>query len=484
MKSCIVLFSALSILLAQSVKEDPLTSRLSSSHPYLTDPEIYNSLNLAHSPLGTFENDSNRLTLQSGYLHRSWNDISQTGYNGNYLTVPSIRIGQPKVAFFEIAYGPEFLSSNHSSHVFSLTQHRFAVIMAGQTPSSLFQASLGCYGTMGKQTWGADGYNRIKLGLDKLRIDLGSQVHPLLRLGFHGGASAQIDTLTDPTDSHQDRFFQTDLPSYGGYADFGSDRIPVRSNLSLDFCSRRFVYVSKGIPPFMPNGNENAIIYDSLNFLWQTMARLPAGEYQIKPAFLFGWSKTAARMYTPHEENDPLKLGPEIDETSYNLSRLRFGLGINLETKQYAAIFTEYHLSSQSLECGQAFTQPRTPQRTLHSLNIGVSSDLHKIISLPLQITPRIGYFLHGSNRLNGAARYASTPFSLWDGKSQEWRYHPENLLEAFERTSGFTLGAEGTLLNQILSYDLHLAFLSRASNSDSGTEFGAEINFALPDKK
>lgn len=484
MKSCILIISALSICLAQTFKEDLLTGRLSSAHPHLTDAETYNSYDLAHSPLGTFENDSNRLTLQTSYLHRSWNDVSQTGYNGNYLTLPSVRIGQPKVAFFEIAYGPQFLSSNHSSTVFSLTEHRFAITLAGQTPSALFQTSLSGCGSIGKQTWEADDYNRIVLDLDRLRIDLGSQIHPLLRLGFHGGVSARIDTLTDPTGFHQDRFFQTDLPSYGGYADFGSENVPVRSNLSLDFSSKRFVYVSKGIPPYMPNGNENAIIYDSLNLSWQTMAHIPVGEYQIKPAFLFGWSKNSAQLYTPHEENDPLKLGPAIDQANYTLSRIKFGLGINLEAKQYATVFTEYHLSSQSIDCGQAFTQPQTSERALHSLAIGLSSNLHKHISLPLEVTPRIGYFVYGSDRMNGQARFASTPFSLSDGKSQEWRYHPEDLLEAFERTSGFTLGADGSLLNQKLNYDLHLTFLSRASDGNGGVEFGTEVTFALPDKK
>ncbi|MFP4242970.1 MAG: hypothetical protein ACLFQB_14070 [Chitinispirillaceae bacterium] len=484
MRNILLVLFATSACIAQNLAGDIPDRRTSSARPSLTNPDLYNSHDLAHSPLGVFEKDSNRLTLKADYRHLGWTDVSKTGHNSDILKAPSLRIGQPQTAFFEIAYGPQFFSSRHLDNDLFLTQHRFAITLAGQTPSALFQAGLSGYGTIGTQTWGQDNHNRVKLGLDLLRIDLGSQIHPLLRIGFYAGVSARIDTLADPAETHQDRYFQTELPSYGSYADFGSARMPIRSNLSLHSSSNRFVYVSKGIPPQRPNGNENAIIYDSSLFTWQTMGQFHIDQYQFSPAVLIGWGKTSAQMYTPHEENDPVKLGPAHEGENYSISHLNLGIGASMEAMSYATFFTDYLYKSLSLECGEAFATPQISNRTLHSLNIGIKSPLNRHLSIPLELIPRIGYFITGTVRFKDNARFATTPFSLTEGKSQQWRYQPETMLGSFERISGFVFGAEGSAINAKLFYDIHLAFLNRTSDDQSGFGFGSELTFVIPDKK
>ncbi len=481
MKQFLAIISAASVCFAQLGHNNQL-GNLFSAKALMTDAESFNSYYMNGSPLGIFQKDSSRLTIEAGYHYSGWQDVSLYDYNSQIIKAPRIRIGAPKAAFFELSYRPQIFSASYSGLEYSLPVHGFGIMLAGQTPSGLFQASLKGEGYTAKQSFESSDSSRFKLGLDILRIDLGSQVHPLVQVGFYGSIDANIDTLTT-TGYHQDRFFQLSLPSYGGYLMFGSPEIPVTSNMSAGASSSRFVYVSKGVSPEQARGNERAFIRDSLYFNWQSMAQFALNGYALKPAFLLGTGSSSGQFYTPHEENDPLKLGPALDGQDYNLGHFELGFGLSFEALRLGSLYTEYYRSAFSLECGSNLPQPEVSKRAVHTWGLGVTSGLHHFISLPLQLTPRLGYFVSGSTSPDNIFRFAGSPFSLAGTKSQQWRYEPQNFLSGFNRTSGFILGLDGTTIDNRLGFDLHVAFLSRSSDQKSGTQFGSEVRFSVPEK-
>jgi hypothetical protein len=409
-------------------------------------------------------------------------------------------MGEPGRAFFEVFYGPDFLAYNVAGGVdgVSLPLQRFGLTLAGQTESGFFGAAFSADGYVGTQTWENRSDSRWLFGFDKLRIDMRSRVHPLVRVGAFVNAALRIDTLYAPPvqqspgvlqRQHEDRSGQVNLPELGGSVDFGGEGMPVRSNLSLSYASSRFVYVTKGVPNVGVDGvdtrgNENTIINDSIQLFWMAQGRVPINDdYTVKPGVLFGWSNNAGQMFYPHPEGDMFKLGNAITNLWYTLSALYFGLGTGFEALKYADLHIEYAASLWSLSCGAGFLPPpAVTSRTLHHTTFGISTPLHEYVDMPVKVSPRIAYFISGSSDIIGSRWSDVEPLNVAPNKSKAYLYSPQNFLDGFTRISGFTIGVDGTALEDMLSASLWATFLSSKNslNSESGMELGLSAGFRL----
>ena len=488
MKKIIALMAvaaAVSAGFAQYRAVDRQAGMMAEGRPFLTDAARYNSYDLAGSPLGLFEiGPASRLNAAAGYRYYGLGDES-----GHYISGQTLRMGMPGRAFFEVFYGPDVLkNTSDSSNAVGLTLHRFGLTLASQATGGFFRSSIRADGYIGTQEWDKGDSGRVIMGFEALRLDMGSQVHPWVRIGFFFNLSARIDTLYTPDGNlREDRSAHMNLPEFGGNVDFGGEDVPVRSNLSFTYAMSRFVYTSKGlsstIPPIVDaQGNANTILNDSLRLTWLTQGEIPVAEgYVVKPAFLFGISSNTGKMHMPHPENDPFQPRRHIDSLNYTLSGTYFGGGAGFRVGRYADLHAEYTAAVMSLNCGKGYRpQPAVKSRTLHHTSFGLSAPLHNYFDMPLSLTPRIAYFISGSAFATGAVHSDLDPLNAYPGKSKWPLYSPQVFLEGFERTSGFTFGIDGSALEDMLSTSFWMTFLSKDTVKKGGLELGLSVGFTM----
>jgi len=485
-KILIALLTVSSVCLAQHPALDLYSTRLTAGRPFFTDEGIYNSYHFFNSPIGVFEIDSSSLNLEAGYSLFSLDYEKR-----NYLSMPVLRMGEPSRAYFQVSYGYDILSYVTSEDEnMSLPLHRFGLTLAAQSESGLFQASIMSSGYIGTQRWDIGDSTRALLGLENLRFDFGSRVHPMARVGIFIGAGLHVDTLNSfraigqlPRD---DRSAHVVLPAFGGFVDFGDKIIPARSHLSLQYASSRFVYVSKngaGREGIDGLGNEYSIMNDSLQLLWLTAGRVPLGEHFAKPGLLLGFSTNAGKLHYPDEDSDPFNIGHPIPGGDFDLTEVYFGIGSGFEVFNYADFFMEYVYNSASLNYGNhsGFLNPTgfPTSHGLHHFALGVSTPLHNYISTPLNLTPRIAYFISESAGAVQARRMNTRPLNPERYKSA--RYQPQRYLENKESTSGFTLGLDIQSSNEKFGGSIHTTFLNESYRGEAGVEMGLVFTIVIP---
>jgi hypothetical protein len=484
----LIITAAASISFAQSYIAEKHGRTLIEGRPFITDESVYNSYDLFGSRLGLFGNffsdDSLAFTADFGYRYHRLGDQS-----GHYLSGQTIRMGDPERAFFELFYGADLLSHkntqfNNTTYAASLPLHRFGLALAARTASGSFGSSLVAEGYMGTQRWeNAHDYDtRAHLGLEKLRLDFGSEPHPLIRVNFYIGATLRLDTLFAPQTNpiHEDRSAQMNLPEIGANINFGGEDVPVNSNLSVLYASSRFVYTSKegipgryGVDGF---GNEYAIMNDSLHLIWMAQGEIPLEELSfLKPGLLLGFTSNSGKMYQPHVENDPIQLGGVILGHDYSLTGFHFGVGAGLKARHFANLHLEYIGTAWSLKCGNEHYAPEVPSRVLHHFSVGVSTMLHQHVRLPLDITKRVAFFSSGSSGIIAPRHAPENPINIVPGQSKNYLYGPHTFLSGFERTTGIVFGVDGQAFENKLEPSLWMAFLS-----NSGMELGVSVKLSL----
>ena len=476
----IAVVAAVSIGFAQTRGVDLHGATLFEGRPFITDGGVYNGYDLGGSPLGRFDAEQSRLDVDLGYRYYGFGDLA-----GHYLSGQSVRMGDPGRSFFEVFYGPDILSNKNAGNTATLPVQRFGLVLAAQGTSGAFRSSLMADGYIGAQEWDSGDSSRTFMGFERLRLDLGSQVHPLVRVGLFFGVTARLDTLAAPNNYHQDRSFQINLPEFGGNIDFGGEDMPVRSNLYVSYAFSRFIYTAKGvggIPSVDQYGNADAILNDSLNIFWMAQGRIPVNDdYTVRPGLLFGYTGNSGEMFAPDPDNDLIKLGNARPSSPYDLTGVWFGIGTGFEALKYADVHVEYTLAAMSVKWGSYYTSAAGDRsRTLHNTAFGVSTPLHEYVALPLSVTPRIAYFISGSAGVVGARHSKFEPMNVVSGKSKNYLYRPQSFLDGFERTSGFTFGVDGQALEDRLSVSYWMTFLSKKTDSKGGMELGLSAGFSL----
>jgi hypothetical protein len=480
----LVVAAAVSAGFAQYRAVDRQAGMMIEGRPFFTDAARYNSYDMAGSPLGLFETGTPRFGVDAGYRSYRLGDES-----GHYLSVPVISMGQPGRTCTRLYYGPDIVSHKNNQNEVSLPLQRFGLIIATQATDAFFRTSILFDGYIGGQGWKNGDSSRAIMGVENLRLDLGSQLHPLVRIGFFVNFAGGIDTLHVPgMDSEQrsDRAGWVLLPEFGGNIDFGGEDIPVRSVLAVSYALSRFVYTSKptglpSIPQVDSLGNAHTVMNDSLRIAWLAQGEISVGGgYVLKPGLLFGISSNAGKMRIPHEENNPLQPGQVVPDAGYRLSGIYLGAGTGFQAREYAGLHIEYTAAMMSLNCESRDPQNYTKSRNLHHTSFGVSSQLHKYLDMPVNITPRVAYFISGSSRGVGAVHSSLDPLNIVPGKSKQAYYMPQLYLSNFERTSGFTFGIDGSGLDNMLSASFWMTFLSKNTVDRGGMEMGLSVGFSV----
>ncbi|MDR2694278.1 MAG: hypothetical protein LBB74_08730 [Chitinispirillales bacterium] len=494
----------ISLCLAQTRAIDKRGDMLFEGRPFFTDSALYNGYDLGGSPLGLFDRGSPRHAVDVGYRYAGLGDGA-----GHYMNGMSFTEGGPGIAYFRFSYGPDLLSRKNGGNETSLTLHRFGLVVAGQAGSGIIRGSLVADGFYGNQKWAESDSARTFMGFERLRLDLGSRIHPALRIGVFFGVIGRYDSLYIPVPPNMrpesvpersDRAGQINLPEFGASLDFGEDGLPVRSNLTFSYALSRFINTSKDpllSPPYtwkpMPiptdkygyttdkNGNTDAIRNDSFDLFWVTRGRVPVKEsgFAFNPGLLFGLTGNAGEMRQPTDDNNIINLGDA--KSSYDLSGIWFGLGTGFEALKYADAHLEYTLADMSLSVTPAVGAEKEVSRTLHHVSVGVSSRLNEYVELPVVIVPRLAWFASGTAGVLGARRLSLSPLDLAGGMSKAPLYWPERFLDGFRRVSGFTIGVDGHAFEGRLNASVWTTILSSSVEAeDGGLEFGLKVGFLV----
>jgi len=462
--------------------------------PSFSDISQYNSYDFCGSPLGLFEKDSMRVRLNLGMRATSWheeNNADSLKQSATAWNIPDILIGKPGVIYVRINYAPTGIDDyTHRSpdgitnQELTLPLHRFGLLIAGQTPSGIFQMSVRGNGYYGDEALAGSQNTRLIMGLENLSAAIGSRIHPLVAVGMQGGAIGRLDTLRDlQNPRYHDRYFFGQIPQLSWYIDFGGGNVPLSSNFSLAIATHRFIYVST---PTGENGNQNPLRGDSLAWKWQAIGNIVGMGCTWRPAVYLGYWNNHYQTYLPTADNNSLDVGLQLNGNDWTTSNFRFGFGGNAEISGVASAWFEYTHSSLSLDYGATWSTLSARQKGYDRIMTGVELGMHKIAALhipqSIETFVRLGFFNQRENSVIDA--FESDQFGLVntvDYNSMMYRYRPDFGWGADQRVIGFTLGMGGSFFNRLLSIDAHLAFLSKSSDvHTNGAQFGLDCIYAL----
>jgi hypothetical protein len=325
------------------------------------------------------------------------------------------------------------------------------------------------------------------MGLTQLSAFLGSQVHPLVRIGIHGGATGSLDSLNDKAHIFEDRFFYGTIPLYGADVAVGMEGVPVQSNFNIDIASNHFVYVTKGMAPEKPDGNEDALVGDSVAWQWNTMGKIGYAGFLYQPALSMEYWHNRIQDYTPGAKNYPLQYGPARSDTNWTFSSFTLGFGASSLLQTYGKAWFEYGHEFFWASYGAGANTPGK-SRGYDYIGLGLEGNVNAVpgLRMPKSIEAflRLGYCNTRQNSRFG--QYHADEFRQFNQVAPRSEFFGDNgpyslSLGADERVSRFSLGAGATFFNRMLGADVVLAFLSReADMKENGVEFGIGVEYIL----
>jgi hypothetical protein len=473
-----------------------VTSRTVSDQSYgfplFTVPEAYNEIDFCGSPLGVFEKESGLVHVGLAYRAFSLSNVKSADSGGEFAGVPAIgnlTVGKKNVLYILLNYGPAWLERKSAAGTLSLSPlHRFGLSVASEMPSKYLRFGIdaqGYYGTLGTSE---NQNRRTTMGLTRLAAYLGSQVHPLVRIGIFGGATGNFDSLQDETNAtQQDRFFYGSDPVYGGDISVGKDGFPVKSSLGLTIASNHFVYVTKGIPHPKPEGNEDALVGDSLAWKWNTIGTFGRAGFEYSPALSLAYRRNRIQEYTPGEKNYPFQYGPSRGDTNWTFSSFSLGLGGSVLLRNYGTAWLEYVHEFFNAVYGAGTNTPNK-SRGYDRIGLGLEGNVNAIPGLAMpkwvDVFLRLGYLNMRDNSrfgsLYGDEFGRFTPVSSGSQFADSSGFYSLSF-GADERVNRFSLGAGARFFEKALGVDLAFAFLSRESTvKEGGFEFGIGVEYVL----
>jgi hypothetical protein len=475
----------------------PTLERAARGNPAFTDSAMYNEWDMCGSPLGLLEAESADMRFSVGY--KNYNESGSgdsAAYHAHVAQLPDILIGKHETVYLGLAYEPSWLKQDFLSteSMFS-PLHRFGLLLATQTGNKHFRFGIRGQGFIGTQNASnAAGDTRAAMGVNALSMYVGSEVHPLVRIGLYGGVTAALDSLKDlepfyPEDPLEDRYFYGSIPTFGGDVSIGGSDIPVRSILAVNIAKNHFVYVTK--PSAKPNGNENAIVGDSVNVAWNSSGDIPAGSTVIQPALSLGYMHSGVKLRAPGAKNYPLSYGELRTDSGWTISNFTLGIGSGVKIANYAHAYVEYGHDFFALSYKEGMDLPNS-QRGFDRFALGADGNLHAIpyFNFPssIELFLRCGYtFIRTDSRFGQYYRDEFREFSAVNNGSllNDITNPYEPKLGGDLRLSRFSLGTGATFLDKALGIDLLLAFSSLKHNrAYNSTEFGAKLFYALSSGK
>lgn len=474
-------------------------SQKAMGSPTLSDNTAYNEYDFCGSPLGLFEKESTDVKLSLDFRSLSESNTASPDSGSRYsnsFTLPCLMLGKKNAMYVILDYAPAWLSRTDTSIARRISPlHRFGLVFAAQIPSKFIRFGVAARGYAGSETTDQPGradYNRTLMGVTALSAYLGSQVHPLVRIGLHGGATGNLDTLEGPTTIQQDRYFYGAIPVLGGSISFGKEGFPVWSNFNIDFATKSFVYVTKGIIGQKPDGNEDALQGDSLAWQWETMGRIPANGIVYQPSISFEYLNCKVRDFFPSEKNYPMTYGEEKPGANWTVGSFTLGFGGSALVYDWGRAWLEWQHEYFSLSYGSALASP-DKSRGYDRIGVGLEGNIHAIPALKMpssiELFIRFGYCNMRTNARFGP--YAADEFRLFNplqpGSQLSGPNSPYHVgLDGDERVNRFTAGFGSTFFRRMLEVDLELGLLSvqdPGPQNNSGLEFGLNLayNVGMP---
>jgi hypothetical protein len=469
-------------------------SQKAMGSPTLSDNTAYNEYDFSGSPLGLFEKESTDVRLSLDF--RTFSETNSAGADSgsrysNSLTLPGLTLGKRNVMYVMLDYAPAWQSEGSVLESRTISPlHRFGLVFAAQTPSKVIRFGVSAQGYVGSETTdlpGHGGDSRTLMGVTTLAAYLGSQVHELVRIGIKGGATGNIDSLETVAQGAEDRYFYGTIPVIGGSVNFGKKDFPVQSNFTIDFATNNFVYVTKGIPNEKPDGNEDALVGDSVSWKWETMGRIPAHGVVYQPSFSLEYLNCTVREFWPSGKNYPLTYGAEKADTNWTIGSFAMGFGGSALVLDWGRAWLEWQHEFFSLSYGSALDSP-DKSRGYDRIGLGIEGNIHAIpaFKMPssMELFVRAGYCNMRTNGRFGA--YLGDEFRLFNSLQQGSQlsganspYHVPMIGD--ERVSRFTTGFGATFLHRMFEADLALGFLSLQDangTKNSGFEFGFGLDY------
>lgn len=459
--------------------------------PLFSDRDVYNEYDLTGSPLGLFERES--CTVHCDLSYRSFsleNAKSADSFSEsvNVPVIPSILVGKRDIIYLLLEYEPAWISQKSNGQTLSMSPlNRFGLTLAAEMPSKLMRFGIVAKGYDGTLTASHSNDSRSALGLTVLSAYLGTQVHPLVRIGIHGGATANYDSLRDKSDLVADRYFYGAIPSFGGDVDVGMNGLPVHSNFNIDIATNNFVYVTKGVAPEKPDGNEDALVGDSLAWQWQSIGQIEHAGFEYRPAASLEYWRNRTQDYAPGDKNYPLQYGPANTDINWTFSSFSLGVGGSSLLQTYGKAWLEYSHQFFWASYGAGVNTPGQ-SRGYDRIGLGLEGNVNAIpgLNMPKAIEAflRLGYVnMRENTRFDG---YHADEFQQVTPVAPRSEFSGTNGAYSLsfgsdERVSRFSLGAGATFFNKILGIDFSLAFLEiDGDTKQSGMEFGIGAQYEL----
>ncbi|MBD3321022.1 MAG: hypothetical protein GF350_08020 [Chitinivibrionales bacterium] len=515
-------------------------ARLGAGCPAFSAVESYNSYDFAGSPLGLLEKEDAMVKLGLGTRLVKFglrDDPDSISYKASSFYVPDLLIGKPGIVYAKLFYMPGPIAVVDAGREFSLESlrqdinvpvlrnyvdsvtggpvseiefplHRFGLTLAGGTENGIFRIGVTAEGFYGKEEMSGSSNTRVVMGFRNVGLHLGSQLHELVRIGFKGEASGYLDTLDDVesgyVNPHEDRYFYGQIPRFGGNIDFGSEGFPVLSNFEIEFGKNRFIYVTKvggdGLWDVIDSahiygredGNEDAVVSDSMSWNWQTMGTIATDVMMYHPAVRFGYWRNSIVQWQPTEANDNLfKYERERKDTSWEYSSFTFGIGGAASFKEYAKLSFEYTYSNLKLTYGDAWPDTSDRNESYPRIHIGLQGNIHALpfMNMPesIELFLCTGFlYLRENSRFN---TWRSEEFSLVNRRispmSQYYRYlyyDPAFGWVDENTVARFSVGLGGTFLDKLFAGNLFFAFPAKKIEDEKyrGFEFGVDLEYSV----
>jgi len=474
--------------------------------PTFSDYTAYNEFDFCSSPLGLFEKESLDVRILFDYRKYSEsnaNNSDSANTTADEFALPNILLGKRNVLYVLFNYEPVWQSEKVLSVSKSVSpMNRFGLVLASQAPSKIIRFGVSAHGFMGTQTQSNSllpaqkDNSRTALGVDDVGVFLGSQVHPFVRLGIHGGANGCIDSLAHlQTSPGEDRFFYGTVPYLGGELIFGKTDFPVQSMFTLNYASNNFVYVVKGVNNEKPNGNEDALLADSLTWKWQTMGKISSNGVVYQPALLLEYSNCKVQEFAPTDKNYPLSFGAARQDTDWTIGSFVFGLGSSAIIRNWGRAWLEYAHDFLTLSYGPGLKPMQDQSRSYDRIGCGIEGNIHAVsaFNIPpsIELFLRIGYENMRVNSRFGAYhgdefRLINEPLVPGSQRTSPVGVSPYRVdMDGDVRSSKISSGLGATFFNGILGADVGMGFLTLTSDKiDNGFEFGASISYNLGVRK
>jgi hypothetical protein len=482
-------FTAFAAVPESGILTSRAISRETYGTPQFTDPTIYNEYDFCGSPLGLFEKESAAVHIDLAYRSFSLTNAksADSGSSASVPVLPNLIVGKRDILYIGLNYEPAWLERKTTDTTLSLSPlHRFGLTVAAETPSKYLRFGIEGRGYTGTLHTSVDQNVRTVMGLTKLRAVLGSQVHPLVRLGIYGGATGNFDSLQDNKNQiDEDRFFYGSIPYYGGNINVGMDGIPVQSNFSLDFASNHFVYVTK--PSDLLDGNEDALVGDSLAWQWQTLGKFGYAGFTYMPALSLEYWRNKIQKYAPGTDNYPLQYKAARSGMNWTFSSFTLGAGASSLLQAYGKCWLEYSHQFFNASYGAGVTRPGA-DRGYDRIGLGLEGNVHAIPGLrmpsSMEMFLRLGYCNMRQNSRFGA--FHGDEFRQFSQIGPGSQFVNDNGAYGLgtggdERITDFSMGAGTTFFNRTLTADVLVSFLSReASIKENGVGFGIGVEYFL----